>query len=203
MSTDRTTTGGSSVSPASVAQPATYSLVARHFHWWTVALVAVQVPLGILMLEYGERTKFAAPTGQMYDAHKLIGLVILAVVAARLVYRLTHGAPADEPTLEPWQRIVSHITHWSIYALLIAVPIIGWAAVSAFGPFEPFGIKLPALLARNDDQAKLLFAVHKATAILLAALIAMHIGAALFHYVIRKDGVLNRMWTSLPRRDGK
>lgn len=193
MRTDKTTAGGRSA----------YSLLARHFHWWTVALIAIQIPLGIVMHEYGERTKFAAPTGQMYDTHKLVGLLILALVALRLLYRITHGAPADEPTLERWQRAVSHLTHWGIYALLVVVPIIGWAAVSAYGPFEPFGIKLPSLLARNDELAKLLFAAHKAAAILLTLLIAMHVGAALFHYFIRKDGVLNRMWTSLPRRDGQ
>jgi cytochrome b561 len=203
MSTDRTSTGGTSVPPEQGARPAAYSLVARHFHWWTVALIAIQVPLGIFMHMYAERTKFAAPTAQLYDAHKLIGLAILAVVAARLLYRLLHGAPADEPTIEPWQRVVSHITHWTIYALLIVVPLIGWAGVSAFGPVAPFGITLPSLLAKNDDLATLLFAVHRAMAIVLALLIGMHVAAALYHYVIRKDGVLNRMWTSLPRRDGK
>src|SRR5262245_16731664 len=121
----------------------TYSVGARHFHWWTVLLVAVQVPLGISMVTYGERTNFASPTAQMYDAHKLIGLLILLFAISRLAYRLLHGAPGDEPTIEPWQRVVSHITHWSIYALLLIVPVLGWLAVSAYGPFAPFGFTLP------------------------------------------------------------
>lgn len=189
-------------STSSVAHE-TYSVRARHFHWWTVALIAIQLPLGIFMSQYGERTNFATPTAQMYDAHKLIGMTILLLVIARLSYRMLHGAPGDEPTLEPWQRVVSHITHWTIYALLFIVPLLGWLAVSAYGPFKPFGIPLPALLAENGDRATFLFTLHKASAILLALLICMHVGAALFHYVIRKDGVLNRMWPSLPRRDGK
>ena len=181
----------------------TYSTGARHFHWWTVLLIAIQLPLGIYMVGYGERTNFGPPTGQMYDAHKLIGMLVLIFVAARLSYRLLHGAPGDEPTLEPWQRIVSHITHWMIYALLLIVPLLGWLATSAYGPFEPFGIPLPRLLGDSQDLAARLYGMHKVTAVLLLLLVAVHVGAALFHYVIRKDGVLNRMWPGLPRRDGK
>jgi cytochrome b561 len=185
------------------AHHATYSTAARHFHWWTVALIAIQVPLGVFMSEYGEKTNFASPTAQMYDTHKLIGLLVLAVVIARFTYRMMNGAPADEPTLETWQRIVSHLTHWGIYAMLFVVPVVGWLAVSAYGPFQPFGIKLPTLIAQNDSTATLLFKLHKATAILLVLMLGAHVGAALFHYVIRKDGVLNRMWPGLPRRDGR
>lgn len=181
--------------------PETYSTGARHFHWWTVLLIAIQLPLGVFMVTYGERTNFAAPTGQMYDAHKLIGMLILLFVIARFAYRITNGAPGDEPTLEPWQRIVSHITHWAIYALLFIVPLLGWLATSAYGPFRPFGIPLPSLLSENQDLATRLYSLHKGAAILLVLLVGMHVGAALFHYVIRKDGVLNRMWPGLPRRD--
>lgn len=189
--------------PAGAPAHETYSTGARHFHWWTVALIAIQMPLGIYMHNYGARTNFAAPTATMYDAHKMLGLLILLFVASRLAYRVLNGAPGDEPTLEPWQRLVSHVTHWAIYALLFIVPLLGWLAVSAYGPFEPFGIKLPALIGQNPDLATQLFKVHKASAMLMMALVAAHVGAALFHYVIRKDGVLNRMWPGLPRRDGK
>ncbi len=181
----------------------TYSIGARHFHWWTVALIVIQLPLGVIMVKYGETTNFASPTGQMYDAHKLLGMLILLFVIARLAYRVLHGAPGDEPTLEPWQRIVSHITHWAIYALLLIVPLLGWLATSAYGPFRPFGIPLPGLLSENQDLAKTLYGMHEAAAKILLLLLFMHVGAALFHYVIRKDGVLNRMWPGLPRRDGK
>jgi cytochrome b561 len=179
----------------------TYSTGARHFHWWTALLIAIQLPLGIYMVNYGARTNFAPPTGQMYDGHKMIGLLILFFVLARLAYRILNGAPGDEPTLAPWQRVISHITHWAIYGLLLVVPLLGWLATSAYGPFQPFGIPMPALLSENPDLAKRLFAIHKASAMALVALVAMHVGAALFHYFIQKDGVLNRMWPGLPRRD--
>src|SRR5215475_9696432 len=91
----------------------TYTLAARRLHWWTVLLVATQVPLGLFMVRYGAATNFAEPTGKLYDAHKLIGLAILMLVLARLAYRLAHGAPADEPTVEPWTKAASHIKHWA------------------------------------------------------------------------------------------
>ncbi len=181
----------------------TYSVGARHLHWWMFALIAVQIPLGIAMVKYGAYSNFAAPTGTMYDAHKLIGMTLLLFFFARIAYRLKNGAPLDEPTLEPWQKAVSHVTHWAIYALLFAVPLLGWLATSAYGPIRPFGIPLPGLLAENQDLAKRLYGWHEIAAKLLIVLLAMHVGAALFHYVIRKDGVLNRMLPMLPRRDGK
>ncbi|MEZ5842638.1 MAG: cytochrome b [Hyphomicrobiaceae bacterium] len=176
-----------------------YSPPARAMHWLTVLLLMIQIPLGIVMVRYAYATEFKAPSGQMYDAHKLLGLVILAVVAVRLAYRLMNGAPPDEPTLEPWQKLVSHLTHWAIYALLLAVPVLGWLAISYYGPFAPFGIKLPALVAENQDRATIVFKIHMAAALALTALIAMHVGAALFHHVVRKDGVLARMLPGLKR----
>lgn len=181
------------------ANPGPYSTTARRFHWWTVLLIAIQVPIGLFMVRYGAATNFAAPTGQLYDFHKILGLMILLLVVARLIYRFTRGAPADEPTLEPWEKIVSHITHWAIYALLIIVPLLGWLAISYYGPFQPFGIKLPALASQDDAKATQVFFLHMLGAYALILLIGMHVGAALMHYVIRKDGVLARMWVRAGR----
>jgi cytochrome b561 len=183
---------------AAIEDP-TYSLTARRLHWWTVLLLATQVPLGLFMVRLGAATDFAEPTGKLYDSHKLIGLAILMLVLARLAYRLAHGAPADEPTLEPWQKGVSHITHWVLYGLLIIVPMLGWLAISYYGPFEPFGIKLPTLTAQNDAKATQVFHWHRLAAYALILFIGMHVGAALFHYVIRRDGVLCRMWVRAGR----
>jgi cytochrome b561 len=179
---------------------ATYTVAARRFHWWTALLVAAQVPLGLFMVRYGAATDFAEPTGKLYDAHKLMGLLILLVALARLAYRLARGAPADEPTLEPWQKVLSHLTHWAIYALLIVVPCLGWLAISYYGPFEPFGLRLPVWAAQDDAKATQAFHWHRLAAYALVLCVGMHVGAALFHYVIRRDGVLARMWVKAGRR---
>jgi len=175
---------------------ATYSTGARHFHWWTVALLAVQVPLGLYMVYRGSFLQiWDGLTNALYSSHKTLGLVILALVVARLLYRLTHGAPADEPTIEWWQKAASHATHWSLYLLLILVPLVGWLGISLYGARDVFGIAtIPPLAPVNGDAADAVLALHRYLALLTVALIAMHVGAAVvLHYFIRGDGVLARM----------
>lgn len=180
------------------AQPVEiYSSTARTFHWLVVLLLLVQIPLGLVMVRYGAATNFAAPTGQMYDSHKLLGLAILLVVVLRLAYRLAHGAPAHEPTLENWHKLASGVNHWGLYLLLLAIPVGGWYAVSLYGPFKPFGIELPSLAEENKALAEQVFFIHKLAAYALIAFVGIHVGAALYHYLIRGDNVLARMIPSL------
>jgi len=181
--------------------PPVYSRAARLLHWSTVALLGVQIPVGLFMVRYGPATDFAPPSGILYDGHKLLGLLILLLAAVRLAYRLGHGAPPSEPSLAAWQKAMSHVTHWAIYAMLFAVPMLGWLAISYYGPFRPFGLAFPVLAAEHGDRAERFFAYHRLAAYALIVLIGMHVGAALFHYAIRQDGVMRRMLPSarLPR----
>lgn len=181
-----------------------YSLPARVFHWATVALVFIQVPLGLTMAFRGRWLEiWDSVTNSLYSTHKLLGMTILVVAAARLIYRLAHGAPADEPTLEPWQKIVSRLNHWGLYALLIIVPLLGWLGVSYYPALDIFGLfSLPGLVSPDEATAARVFLWHLAGAIALALLIGLHVAAALYHYLIRKDGVLGRMWPALMRRTG-
>jgi cytochrome b561 len=189
-------------SDASQVPIAVYPRPARTLHWLTVALVALQVPVGVWMVYRGNvQNLWDTLTGALYNGHKTVGLVILAVAVARLVYRLTRGAPADEPTLAPWQRVVSHVVHWSLYALLIAVPVAGYVGISLFPALDLFGLfKLPGLVAPDKDAASTAFAVHALLALALVLLIGMHVAAALFHHFIRRDNVLARMAPRLLRR---
>jgi cytochrome b561 len=167
-----------------------------------VALIVAQVPLGIAMAYRGNVLNvWDGLTNTLYSSHKTIGLVILLTVVLRLGYRLSHGAPADEPTIEPWQKLVSHATHWAIYVLLLVVPVLGWLGVSYYPALDLFGIvKLPGLVASNQDTAAVVFYWHATAAFVLIALIGMHFGAAMFHHLIRKDNVLARMLPGLLRR---
>ena len=181
----------------------TYSTGARHFHWWTVALVLIQVPLGLYMVYRGQATKFDALTNTLYSSHKTLGLVILILVIARLAYRLSHGAPADEPTIEWWQKAASHATHWLLYLLLILVPIVGWLGISLYGARDVFGlVSIPPLASPNQAAAEGVLLLHRYLAFLTVVLVGMHVAGALFHYFIRKDGVLERMLPSAGRRGG-
>ena len=178
-----------------------YSRTARALHWITVALVAIQVPVGLTMAYRGNTLNvWDKLTGALYGSHKVIGITILIVVLWRLVYRLTRGAPPDEPTLEPWQKVASRANHWGLYLLLVAAPAAGYVGISLFPALDIFGlVKLPGIVAPDKAAASAAFAVHLALAIGLVVLIAVHVAAALFHYFVRKDNVLGRMIPRLLR----
>src|SRR5689334_5619568 len=90
----------------------TYSPTARRLHWWTVAFLLVQIPLGFAMAYRGNDLNiWDGLTNTLYSSHKLIGLLLLLLIVVRLGYRLSHGAPADEPTLNIFEKIASHVTH--------------------------------------------------------------------------------------------
>lgn len=181
---------------------AVYSRAARTLHWLTVAAVFVMIPLGLAMSYRGNTLDiWDGVTDALYSSHKLLGFFVLWLSAGRLIYRLVHGAPPDEPTLEWWQKAASHLVHWALYGLLLIVPLLGWLGVSLFPSLAVFGLfDLPALTAPNEDAAKRMLWGHGWLAILLALLVCAHIGAALFHYFIRKDGVLRRMLPGLSKQ---
>lgn len=180
-------------------RPPVYSATARTLHWLTVAAVFVMIPLGLAMTYRGNTLDiWDGLTDALYSSHKLIGFLVLWLSAGRLIYRLVHGAPPDEPTLEWWQKAGSHLVHWILYGLLLIVPLLGWIGVSLFPSLTVFNLfDLPSLTAPNEETAKRVLFVHGWLAIALALLVCAHIGAALFHYFIRKDGVLRRMLPGL------
>lgn len=192
------TQGHDPVTPGA-GRAAVYSPTARMLHWITVAAVFVMIPLGLAMSYRGNTLDiWDGVTDALYSTHKSIGFLVLWLSAGRLIYRLVHGAPPDEPTLEWWQKAASHLLHWMLYGLLLIVPLLGWIGVSLFPSLTVFNLfDLPALAAPNEDLAKRVLSIHGWLAILLALLVCGHIGAALFHTFIRKDGVLRRMLPGL------
>jgi cytochrome b561 len=194
--------------PANSQNPATqdpakqvYSSTARAFHWSIALLVLITAPIGFQMAERGRANIWDATTNTMYSSHKLIGLIILALMIARLTYRLMHGAPASYPTLTTPQKAVSHAVHWSLYALLIAVPIGGYLGISYFPALDIFGVKIPGLVTPNEATAKQVLAIHGIAATALIGLIALHLGGAAYHLIIKGDGVVGRMWLRARKPD--
>jgi cytochrome b561 len=172
---------------------AVYSRSARRLHW-------SKIPVGLFMVRDGVATDFAAPSGILYDGHKLLGLLILLLAAVRLAYRLAHGTPPSQPSLAAWRKTMSHVTHWAIYVMLFAVPVLGWLAISYYRPFRTFGLALPVLTAESGDTAQRFFALHRLAAYALIVLIGRHVGAVLLHYIVRNDGVMRRMLPSAGQR---
>jgi cytochrome b561 len=183
-------------------QPGSYSATARALHWITAAAVLVMVPLGLAMSHRGNTLGiWDGLTNALFSSHKLLGFLLLWLSAGRLIYRLVKGAPPDEPTLTWWQKAGSHLVHWLLYGLLLIVPLIGWIGISLFPALTVFDLfSLPALAAPNEEASKRVLALHGWLALLLATLVGLHLAAALFHQLIRKDGVMGRMLPGLRRR---
>jgi cytochrome b561 len=185
----------------SMAPVEIYSRTARVLHWTTVVLILIQIPVGLYMVYRGSALNlWDNVTNALYSGHKLVGIVILLVVVSRLVYRLRRGAPPPEPTIETWHRVLSALNHWALYAVLVVTPIVGYVGISLFPALDVFGVSLPGVVAPDKAAAETAFAVHGLLVLLLVLLIAMHVGAALYHYLIRKDNVLGRMIPRLLRR---
>lgn len=174
-----------------------YPASSKWLHWIVAALVLTAIAIG-LILPY---TQPGPLQDGMFNAHKAFGALILILMIVRIVNRFAVGSPAPEPGLARWQRAISSAVHGLLYVLLIVQPVIGLWANAAYGAVVPFfGLfDIPPFVENNQALAERLFAIHRWTGITIAVLAAMHIGAALQHFVIERDGVLQRM---LPRALG-
>ena len=180
-------------SPASSA--ARYTLTAIALHW--VLALAILGAFGVGV--YLEDLPFSPAKLKLINWHKWAGVTILALSVLRLVWRLTHRPPALPKAIESampgWQRMAHHGTHHLMYLLFFAVPLLGWAHSSAKGfPIVWFGVlPLPDLVAPNPELAELIKPLHAIGAWALIGLVALHVGAALKHHFIDRDGLLTRM----------
>jgi cytochrome b561 len=167
-----------------------YSFVAIALHWLLALLIVGTFCVGLYMHEL----PFSPTRLKLYNWHKWAGVTILALSALRLLWRLTHRPPADLP-MPAWQRLAAHGAHWALYVLFFLVPLAGWAYSSAAGfPIVVFGVwPLPDFVAPDRALADVLKERHATLAFALAAVVALHIAAALKHHFIDRDGQLNRM----------
>ena len=181
-------------SAGGVAAGAPYSRSARNLHWLIVALLAIQYITAALLPHIGRNT----PMSTMINLHFSFGVIIVVVMAIRLVQRLRHPVPLDATDSPGWERGLARFMHLLFYALLLIVPFLGWASASAHNlPVSLFGvIPLPALAPPKARWALTSGDIHTYAMWTLLGLIAFHAAAALFHYFVRRDRVLQRM---LPR----
>jgi cytochrome b561 len=168
-----------------------YGTVAMLFHW----LLAVMIVLALLLGWYMADLPFSLSRVKLFNWHKWLGMTIMLIAALRLVWRLWHPVPPLPVTMAQWERTLAHLSHGLMYLLFFAVPLIGWVRSSAAGfPVVYLGlVQLPDLVGKNRALAGSLKELHAVCAYLLAALIVLHIAAAIKHAVIDKDGVFFRM----------
>jgi cytochrome b561 len=176
-----------------------YRTPARLFHWVTALLVLLMIPAGFLMIQEGLDR---AVQNTLFVFHKNVGVLLLLVVVARLAYRLRHR-PEPVPAVMPgWQERIAGLTHLALYALLVVMPVAGYVRVKAGGfPIEALDAAgLPSLVPRSDALAEFAKSVHFYGAYAIAFLVALHVGAAAYHGIVRRDGVFSRMWPPVTRR---
>ena len=167
-----------------------YHPVSMALHWLLALMILGSLGAGLYMTGL----PFSPARLKLYNWHKWAGTTILILSAARLLWRLTHRPPPSLP-MPIWQSRVAHATHAALYALFFAVPLAGWGYSSAAGfPIVLFGVlALPDWLPVSRELADGLKTLHHWLAYALAAVVALHIAAALKHHFIDRDGLLKRM----------
>ena len=135
------------------------------------------------------------PITTLISLHFTFGIIILAVAMVRLLWRLGHNEPEPEAGIPLWQITTARIVYWSLYLLLFIVPILGWINASWRNmPIVMFGLELPKLVATRSPGWQWTGDVHGLLAnYAMLILVGLHVLAALYHYFIRHDRVLQRM----------
>jgi len=167
-----------------------YTTPAIALHWLLALMIIVAFGVGLYMTGL----PFSPQRLKLYNWHKWAGVTILALTALRLLWRLTHRPPAP-PAMPAWQRRAASASHGLMYVLFFAIPLLGWAYSSAAGfPIVWFGVlPLPDFVPVDKDLAEALKPWHGWLAKALAALVVLHVAAALKHHYIDRDGLLSRM----------
>jgi cytochrome b561 len=167
-----------------------FTLISRWLHWLMAVMVLAMLFLGIGM---------AASVSERYTLlvaiHRPLGMAVLVLAAIRLVNRLFHAPPRLPDSLPPLQRVAAKASHILLYALMFIMPLLGWAMLSAAPyPVVIFGsVQLPPILPQNPVLYALLRKLHTDFAYLLFGVFLAHLGAALMHGLIRRDGVFESM----------
>lgn len=175
-----------------------YSLAQRVLHWLVALLVlpvlAVGITLGWLGFEGTRETFGGEATDLLYTAHKTVGIVVLGLMLARLGFRLALGAPPYRSPLTGLEGLASRAVHGLLYAVLLAMPVLGWLATAAGGyPVQFFGWTLPGLIGKDKALGETLFGVHGLVGWVLLGLVVLHVAGAMMHWLVKRDGVMARM----------
>lgn len=187
-----------------------YSAVAILLHWVIAALLVWIVLLG---WEAGD-LEGAAKVAPL-QLHKPLGILVLLLTLARLAWRLSHRPPLINPDLKRWERTLALVVHWGFYAVLLILPLTGWAMVSASKlitvyPIDMFGLfDWPAIGFLSQLPTDQMKATHEAfeeihhlvAKVIVYGLVPLHVLGALKHQFIDKDNELARMIPFLARKD--
>jgi cytochrome b561 len=166
-----------------------YPVRTRILHWLTAILIFTTLLIGFTMVNS------IGSYAWLVGAHMTLGVAILAIVVVRVANRFTHRVPTLPKTVGGVERILVVGSELTLYAMVLAQPLIGWAMVSASGrPVVVVGsVRLPRIAPFNDDLYFVLRQTHSVLAYLLVAVIAAHVSAVLLHTLTLRDRMLSRM----------
>jgi cytochrome b561 len=165
--------------------------VAKSFHWIVAALILVQFGLGWV----AEQWPRSLAKVELFVWHKSVGVLVLALVVARIGWRLFNPPPAPVPQVSVGERRAARAVHALLYVVIVAMPLSGWVINSAANfPLKVFWLfPLPAIVPPGDALKEVAETVHLTLFWILAALVAAHVAAALRHHFAARDDVLVRM----------
>ena len=201
-------------------RPSRYSGVAIALHWLIALSIISMIPMGLWMSRAITDPEQQALAYRVFQIHKSVGFLILALTVLRVLWRLTHPVPALPAEMKGWEQFAARATHVAFYALMVALPLSGWAYVStgwavatdtplavATSWFGLFGVPHLGFIEHMAEGARRAIAfaamgAHSLMAWGAVVLILMHVGAALKHQFINRDGVLSHMVPVLPHGEG-
>ncbi|MBV6849874.1 cytochrome b [Xanthomonas euvesicatoria] len=166
-----------------------FNLPARVLHWLMAAMILIMLFVGVGMVASVTQRPW------LIDLHRPLGIAILILAVLRLINRVRHRPPALPADLPAWQKAAAIASHWLLYALMLGMPLIGWAMLSAGGyPIVLWpGANLPAIAPHDPSLYAWLRSAHGWLAYLLFATVLGHLSAALYHAWVRRDGVFSSM----------
>jgi cytochrome b561 len=176
-----------------------FTLLSRLLHWSMAAMVIIQLLLGVTMVAALSYYPL------LLAIHRPLGLAILAFAVVRLVNRLSHRPPPFLATMSLVERRFATWSEYLMYALLLAQPLIGWAMLSAAGsPITIYGpIRLPGIAPFNIAMYELLRWCHIGAALSLFVVFTAHVGVMLFHALVLRDRIIDRMALWPAKRAGR
>lgn len=166
-----------------------YGSVAKFFHWVISPLVILMLAAGFFMENVPEDYK-----GVVYNTHKLIGLTILLLMVLRMLWALMNPKPAQSRTTSYILRLAARLVHFGLYFFVIVMASAGWVGSVAGGRpphLGDFMFNLP--IEPSKELAEYAFDVHMYVAWILISLVTLHVMAALYHHLVKRDDVLTRM----------
>ena len=166
-----------------------FPFLSRLLHWTMALLILAMLFIGVAMVSS------LSDYHRLVAIHRPLGILLLVLVAVRLINRLLSPPPPLPAAMPAVLRLAAQASHWLLYALMFAVPVVGWAMLSAAGhPIQLVGaVYLPPILPHDRALYAVLRPAHTVLAFLLFATFLAHLGAALTHALVFKDGVFRSM----------